>query len=177
VTQGDLLLGETSGALIDGPFRFALWRRWSERPIAAWLMCNPSTADAEDDDPTIRRVRHFSTVMGCGGAIVVNLWPLRTPYPAELWKRIDAELTVEADRRNREAIADAIGRSEVAFVAVGAEPWRRFPGTVKLALGAFQRPTVPHYVLGTTQDGAPLHPLARGKLAIPNDRRPQRWFP
>lgn len=175
--MNDLLLGETSGADIQGPFRFSLFRRWADGPNAAWLMCNPSTADAQDDDPTLRRVRHFSKMLGAGGAIVVNLWPLRTPYPAELWKRIDDELTVEADHKNRLAIRDAIDRSTLAFVACGAEPWRRYPGTVKLALAAFRRPTVPHYVLGTTEDGAPLHPLARGKLAIPNDRRPQRWFP
>ena len=41
----------------DGQYRYRLLRRWSdsERASATFIMLNPSTADAEVDDPTIRR--------------------------------------------------------------------------------------------------------------------------
>ncbi len=37
----------TSGAVIDGPFRYTLWRTWaSSLPLCGWVMLNPSTATA-----------------------------------------------------------------------------------------------------------------------------------
>jgi hypothetical protein len=38
-----------------GRYRYALGRRWDDGPTACWVMLNPSTADADVDDPTIRR--------------------------------------------------------------------------------------------------------------------------
>ena len=43
----------------DRRYRYTLVRRVSMfgDGVCAWLMLNPSTADEEHDDPTIRRVR------------------------------------------------------------------------------------------------------------------------
>lgn len=63
-------------------FRFALWRRWdSEKPRLAVVMLNPSTADAREDDHTIRRLVHFSIDAGYGGFVVVNLFAYRASDP------------------------------------------------------------------------------------------------
>ena len=35
--------------------RYLLTRRWDDRPLMAWVMLNPSTADARTDDATITR--------------------------------------------------------------------------------------------------------------------------
>lgn len=40
----------------DGLYRYVLWRQWAEGPRnATFIMLNPSTANATEDDATIRR--------------------------------------------------------------------------------------------------------------------------
>lgn len=75
------------GAVIsdDGRYRYRLWRTWApELPRMAWIMLNPSTADAEVDDPTIRRCVGFAKREGCGGIEVVNLYAYRSTDPSVL---------------------------------------------------------------------------------------------
>lgn len=49
-------------------------------------MLNPSTADAEIDDPTITRCIGFAKSWGFGGLMVGNLWAYRATDPKELKK-------------------------------------------------------------------------------------------
>lgn len=76
------------GAVISDceKFRYKLWRRWNpELPWQVWIMLNPSTADAETDDPTIKRLVKRATNTGFGGIMVFNLYCLRATDPSELW--------------------------------------------------------------------------------------------
>jgi len=45
---------------------------------------NPSTADANKDDPTIRRCRQFAKDWGFGGMYMVNLFAFRATAPTEM---------------------------------------------------------------------------------------------
>ena len=54
-------------------------------PKITWVMLNPSTADATKDDPTIRRVRDFSTALGFGYFWVVNLYAFRATSPDDMF--------------------------------------------------------------------------------------------
>lgn len=73
-----------------GTYRYWLSRVWDEsRPCGAWVMLNPSTADAAVDDPTIRRIVSFSQTWGWGGAKVYNLFALRSPTPSALKEHPD----------------------------------------------------------------------------------------
>lgn len=67
-----------------GTYRYELHRRWSEAPTVGWIMLNPSTADANVDDPTIRRCIGFAQRWGYGGIVVRNLFALRATNPREL---------------------------------------------------------------------------------------------
>lgn len=59
-------------------FRYRLWRVWdAARPCVLFVMLNPSTADADDDDSTIRRCIGFASRWGFGGMEVVNLYAWR----------------------------------------------------------------------------------------------------
>ena len=69
----------------DQTRRYLLTRRWDDGPLMAWVMLNPSTADARTDDATItrctRRARDFGAF---GGIAVVNLFSLRATDPRAL---------------------------------------------------------------------------------------------
>lgn len=77
-----------SGATFSkcGRYRYRLWRQWSsfldvERE-AVWILHNPSTADAEEDDPTIRRCVDFSKRWRCARMTILNRYALRATDPA-----------------------------------------------------------------------------------------------
>lgn len=81
------------GAIIDDTqrYRYALWREWDDKlPPVLWVMLNPSTADADIDDPTIRRCIGLSTQFGYGSLTVVNLFAWRATKPEELLTAEDA---------------------------------------------------------------------------------------
>lgn len=80
---------DDSGAIIseDKKYRYSLWRVWQKKkPKVLFIMLNPSTADAETDDATIRRCRGYAEAWGYGGFFVGNLFPFRSPEPKDLLK-------------------------------------------------------------------------------------------
>lgn len=85
-------LGTRQSAEISacGKYRYDLWRQWNDKkPFAMWIGLNPSTADANKDDQTIRRMVDFSTAFGYGGIVVANLFAFRATNPDELYHAID----------------------------------------------------------------------------------------
>jgi hypothetical protein len=146
----------------DGRYRYELGRRWGSGPTALWVMLNPSTADAVDDDNTIRRCIGFSKREGCGGLVVVNLFAYRATDP-------DALLTV-ADPigpDNASTIKSRLADPLTAIVVAAWGAWhntqaarRTGPGTARLNVEQFARDAGHDMVcLGLTKAGAPRHPL------------------
>ena len=141
----------------DGVYRYALWREWkfplTQPTWATFVMLNPSTADHQVDDPTIRRCVAFADALGATGMVVVNLYAYRATNPAELW-----------------TVADPIGPDGddtlAEFLALSA----RHGGPLIAAWGAHARPDRVDTVLsmpgadrmqalGLTKSGGPRHPL------------------
>jgi hypothetical protein len=85
------LFGHSSAVLSDcGTYRYELHRSWDPAgSLCAWVMLNPSMADADLDDPTIRRCRSFSRSWDYGGIVVVNLYALRATDPEQLRRHPD----------------------------------------------------------------------------------------
>jgi hypothetical protein len=82
--------GTIKGAEIDptGMYRYSLWRIWDSAKDGhlVFVMLNPSKADADLDDPTIRRCIGFAKTWGFGSIEVVNLFAFRATDPSELKK-------------------------------------------------------------------------------------------
>lgn len=104
------------GAVISqcGRYRYQLWRIWNDdKPLVLFVCLNPSTADANTDDPTLRRIMGFVYQMGCGGFYLGNLFALRSPYPSDLRYGRDP-VGPENDRHLRE-MADKAQRVVFAW--------------------------------------------------------------
>lgn len=152
--QQSLDVGASRSAVIsgDGVYRYRLDRRWGPGDTVAWIMLNPSTADAYTDDPTLRRITAFSRDWGFGRLIVVNLYALRATDPAQLWTPPDP-VGPDNDRH----IAEAVACHEV-MVAWGANARADRVAKVLDVIG--RQPGVGHlHCLGVTKTGAPKHPL------------------
>lgn len=66
-------------------YRYYLWRVWDiQKPIILFIGLNPSTANENMDDNTIRRVKRFAHKWGYGGVYMMNLFAWVTKEPKEL---------------------------------------------------------------------------------------------
>lgn len=136
-----------------GTFRYQLHRRWSEandKGLVLWVMLNPSTADAERDDPTIRRCIGFSKAWGYCGLMVGNVYALRSTDPKNLWKAADP-IGPENDRH----LNDMAARASLIMLAWGnnARPVRA------AAVVHLLRQWSDVHCLGISNIRAPKHPL------------------
>lgn len=134
-----------------GTYRYQLTRGPREAAAAVFVMLNPSTADANQNDPTIRRCLGFARAWGFGQLIVANLYALRSTDPRALKSHLDP-VGPENDLHLRQLAATA--SSIVVAWGANAEQGRAFKvATMMRAAGARLS------CLGTTRDGAPRHPL------------------
>lgn len=70
----------------DRVFRNWLLRVWDEAlPLYAVIGCNPSIADEDKNDPTIRKVIGFGERLGFGGALMLNAGAFCATDP-KAWK-------------------------------------------------------------------------------------------
>lgn len=137
-----------------GTYRYELRREWSSAPLACFVMLNPSTADANVDDRTIRRCVGFARSWGNGGIVVVNLFALRSKHPSELARHADP-----VGPKNDDFIRSALALRWVTVVcAWGADPLvaSRSPRVLSLIREAGHKPQCLRLTEATR---APEHPL------------------
>lgn len=136
-----------------GRYRYMLRRTWNYNQSRVLIvMLNPSTADAKQDDPTIRSCVRLCKWRNDGGFEVVNLFAFRATDPKELQTANDA-----IGPENDIAIEAAVGRCDQIICA-----WGAYPGAVERARSVVsllrcRRPAV--FCWGKTKAGAPRHPL------------------
>lgn len=142
-----------TGACFDasGIYRYSLWRLWDAcAPKLVFIMLNPSTADAQSNDPTIRRCIGFAQTWGYGYLEVVNLFGLRSPHPQHLRQAADP-IGAECDKY----IQIAAQQADRIILAWGnwGHFWGRDQAVVKF-LASYDL-----YCLGLNQSKQPRHPL------------------
>jgi len=133
-------------------FRYVLGRRWAEGPTLLFVMLNPSTADAEKDDATIRRCMGFAQAEGYGALEVVNLFAYRATKPRDL-KLAGWPVGPDNDQHIRTAAAGAAA----ACLAWGAHIGEHARPQAVLPL--LREVGVPLKCLKLTAQGHPSHPL------------------
>ncbi len=146
----DLFGKEDNGAIFsdDGKYRFVLWRIWNQDlPLVMFIGLNPSTANSNTDDPTIRRIKSFVKVWRYGGFYMLNLYTFISAYPEKLkechdpvWKA-DDYLKQYSTKVNKIIFA-----------------WGNFPvieERAKQVIKMFPEAEV----LGLNKNGTPKHPL------------------
>ena len=155
MSEQTTLFDSAGWADIDGPYRYRLGRMWGPVGGVVFVMLNPSTADATQNDPTIRRCLGFARREGWGSLDVVNLFGLRATNPAELAAHPDP-----VGPRNDAAIGDAIHAADAVICAWGAHPMTQHQDRAATVLRLLRQHGSRIYRLGPpTRSGAPRHPL------------------
>ena len=146
----------------DGVYRYRLWREWdAARPTALFVMLNPSTADARQDDPTVRRCIRYARDWGYGRLLVGNLFALRSTDPRKLYRADDP---VGPD--NDACLMDMHDNATLTVCAWGVHGNNAGRGSEVIGLLS----AIPHgplHCLRTTSKGFPSHPLY-----LPKDAKP-----
>ena len=144
-------------------WRYSLWRQWDDDlPKIAAVLLNPSTADAEHDDPTTTFMMNWARRHGYGDYMAVNLFALVGTDPDCLIRHPDPVGPV-----NDLAITKAVQRADAVLVAWGALSFlpkrsrlRRRPFAVKILV----RQAIPlsewPLCFGRTKNMSPRFPRA-----------------
>ena len=165
----------------DGCYRWWLRRSlFTGKGCLLFLGLNPSRADGQRDDPTLRRLISFTRQWGYQELMVLNLFARMSPSPAALLR-----------------VKDPIGGQNDAILNRWLNHWSLMPGVdlwcgwgvkggrwnrAQAVLGEIQRllpdrrrsaPDSPHpLMLGLTASGQPRHPLYAPRYAC---LRPYLW--
>ena len=133
----------------DREYRYQLSRIWDEdKPVAGFVMVNPSTADATQDDRTITRCVKYANGMGFGKLVVANLFAVRSSDPSVIKQHPHP-----VGPKNDEHLKTASKEAERLFAGWGTPggQYERAREVVKLL-------DEPLYALETTKQGHPCHP-------------------
>jgi hypothetical protein len=132
-------------------YRYVLYREWDVTlPAMAIIGLNPSSADEQHDDRTVRRCIDFAKREGCGALAMLNIFAYRATNPAEL-----ASCPDPVGRDNDHYIRSECENAMWIIVAWGTHGklLGRGAQVVKLLRGRKL------LCFGINQDGSPKHPL------------------
>lgn len=148
------------GAVLSGCglYRYLLERHWDTNKHAlGFLMLNPSTADAMEDDPTIRRCIGFAKSNGYGSIYVGNLFAWRATDPKDL--PTDREVAMGA---RRDFFLRRMSYQCRNIVAAWGSKVPKFVDRAFLLESIWHTQdgfAIKAKCLGTTKNGMPRHPL------------------
>ena len=134
-------------------WRYLLWRRWdASKPVANFLMLNPSTADEVKLDPTCSRARDYAERWGYGALIVTNVFGWRATDPAYMKAAADP-----IGPGNDAAILRAAKESALVICAWGNHGG--FLGRSSRVNELLKKNRITLHTLRVNANGEPAHPL------------------
>ncbi len=134
-------------------WRYLLWRRWdASKPVANFLMLNPSTADEVKLDPTCSRARDYAERWGYGALIVTNVFSFRNTDPGQMKAADDP-----VGPGNDAAIVKAAKESAIVVCAWGNHG--AFLGRSARVMALLKKHEISPYALRLNAGGEPAHPL------------------
>ncbi|HVJ31605.1 MAG TPA: DUF1643 domain-containing protein [Terriglobia bacterium] len=169
------------GAQMAGPsdiYRRTLWRTWDPSKLSlGFIMLNPSTADGETDDQTIRVCMGRAQRMGYGGIKVSNLFMFRATFPIDLKKAADP-IGPDWEQALLTAVTFPCGMTIAAW---GDDGWNMDGGktvtkVIEMVTQDYGRDL---YALALTKAGQPKHPARLAYELQPfvwKERRPERPY-
>jgi len=136
-------------------WRYLLWRRWdAAKPVANFLMLNPSTADEEKLDPTCARARGYAERWGYGALVVTNIFAFRNTNPNQM-----------------KAAKDPVGPGNDAAIVVCA--WGNYGRYLDRSChvkSLLSKSRIRLHALRVNANGEPAHPLY-----LPGNHTPSSW--
>jgi hypothetical protein len=143
-----------------GLYRYELKRNWGKGPSIDWIMLNPSTADHEKDDATIRRCMGFARDWNYSGICVYNLYAYRASVPENLQEAEDPV------GKHNDEVLKMLPKGPIVC-AWGGWAFRWTAPRVESVLALLKGREL--LCLGQTNTGNPRHPLY---LAANTELRP-----
>ena len=120
--------------------------------MVAFIMLNPSTADADRDDPTLRACMQFAQRWDYAALSVVNLFGYRTPHPKVLKQAVDP-----IGAENDTYVLRAVEAAQAVVLGWGNEGG--FLGRDRAVLSLLASHSQKLYYLQCNKSGHPRHPL------------------
>ena len=145
-------------------WRYLLWRRWADGPVANFLMLNPSTADEVKLDPSCTRARNYAEQWRFGALVVTNLFGWRATDPDDMKAARDP-----VGRGNDKAILAAAQSADLVVCAWGNHGLHR--SRSRQVLESLRKAGVRLHVLRMNACGEPAHPLY-----LPARLQPTVWI-
>lgn len=147
-------------------YRPALGRHWNrDLGYVLFIGLNPSTADAMQDDPTIRRCMRFAYDWGYGGIEMGNIFDWRSTDPKKLPRSSFA-----VSDKNDPCLRVRAGKAKLVIAAWGAVPWAEWR-IRDVFRNVFDELVCRWYCLGHTKDDYPRHPLY-----VPGKQQPELFW-
>lgn len=141
----------------DDLYRYRLTRRWASGGLTiVWIMLNPSKADHERNDPTIKKCIGFSKILGGSSLVVVNLFALISSDPKNLLTTEDAR-----GRHNYHFLRGAGLGADRMVVAWGASS-KRLAAAMDPSIQVIREHFPSALCIGKTKTGSPHHPVRLG---------------
>lgn len=150
-----------SGAIISDCklYRYALWRSWDlTLPMANFILLNPSTADAEHDDPTIVRLATRAKQAKYGALVVTNAYAFRATKPDDL-KSFARGGGDPIGPQNERALVTFASQSKAVVLGWGTHVDEVIAERQSAIYALLRAAGVTWHTLGLNADGSPKHPL------------------